>query len=54
MDDVENEQIDEWRAKGEEAALKEVEELFQDTCAKEYARLMHKVMSSPVSQYRSL
>ena len=36
-------QIDEWRKKGNDLMLKDVETVVQDTCAEEYRRLMHKV-----------
>ena len=36
-------QLDEWRAKGNQSVLKELEDLFQETCAEEYRILIHKV-----------
>lgn len=42
-DSADPSQIDEWRKKGNDLILKDVETLFQDTCAEEYRRLMHKV-----------
>lgn len=37
-------QMSEWSKQGQEHVLKELEDLFQDTCAEEYKRLMHRVM----------
>lgn len=44
--DVKPEQFTEWRKQGNELVLKELEDLFQDTCAEEYRVLIHKVPPS--------
>ena len=44
-DEISDTQLAEWRTKGNEATLQEVENFFKDVCANEYGRLMHKVRS---------
>ncbi|KAI0087284.1 hypothetical protein BDY19DRAFT_986070 [Irpex rosettiformis] len=40
--DMSDEQFAEWRKQGNDLVLAELEDTFQDTCAEEYRRLMHK------------
>lgn len=37
------EQIKTWSKEGNEAVLQDLEDIFQNTCAEEYKKLMHKV-----------
>lgn len=43
VDNAPPDQISEWSKQGHELVLRELEDLFQDTCAEGYRRLIHKV-----------
>lgn len=54
-DNVSDDKIAEWRAKGTDMVKNEMETLAQEICATEYGKLMHKVIISPLSHtFRTL